>query len=220
MSVIERRRGRRAREREQRKGEILSAARRVFGEKGFAQATIEEIAAGCELSAGTIYLYFRSKEELYVSLLFEAMELFEETFKKIRASKRRPERKVRAVWDFFYDFYTESPELYRVFLFLHSDRLREVLSDSVVSSVNRQSARNFFVGADIIKEAMTAGVYREMDPLATVDALWSLFLGLAHQHETRQNLGIETFPLKETHRNAFALVERGLLRHAATDGGS
>ncbi|MFQ5479283.1 MAG: TetR/AcrR family transcriptional regulator [Candidatus Binatia bacterium] len=210
-NVTERRRSRRTREREQRRADILEAARRVFAEKGFSQATIEEIADGCELSPGTIYLYFRSKEELYVSLLFQAMELFEENFRKILSSRRRPERKVRAVWDFFFDFYTEYRELYRVFLFLHSDRLCDVLSETVVSAVNSRSARNFFVGAEIIKETMTAGVYREVDPLETVDTLWSLFLGLVHQYETRQNLGIRTFTLRDTHRHAFELFERGLL---------
>lgn len=211
MDVMERRRGRRARERERRRSEILVAARRVFAEKGFAQATIEQIADGCELSPGAIYLYFRSKEELYVSLLFQAMELFEERFTQIRASRRRPDRKVRAVWNFFYDFYAEYPELYRVFLFLHSDRLRELLSEEVVTEVNRQSARNFFVGAEIVQEAVSAGVYRDLVPIAVVDTLWSLFLGLAHQYETRRNLGMNKFPLQETHRRAFDQFEQGLL---------
>ncbi len=211
MDVRERRQGRRAREREQRRADILVAARRVFADKGFAQATIEQIADGCELSPGAIYLYFRSKEELYVSLLFQAMELFEERFTKIRSSRRRPDRKVRAVWNFFYEFYTEYPELYRVFLFLHSDRLRELLSDEVVSQVNRQSVRNFSVGAEIIREAIASGAYRDSDPIAVVDTLWSLFLGLVHQYETRRNLGIDKFALRETHRRAFDQIEQGLL---------
>ncbi|MEE8311120.1 MAG: helix-turn-helix domain-containing protein [Candidatus Binatia bacterium] len=209
--MIEKRRGRRAREREQRRAEILAAARQVFAAKGFSQATIEEIADACALSAGTIYLYFRNKEELYVSLVFNAMQLFEESFEKIAASRRRPERKVRALWDFFYDFYTEYPELYRVFLFLHSDRLRELLSEDVVTAINARSTRNFRVAAEIIGEATAAEVYRNVDPLVVVDTLWSLFLGLAHQYETRQNLRIEAFKLKDTHRQAFDLVEQGLL---------
>lgn len=211
MGVIEKRQDRRAREREQRRTDILAAARGVFAEKGFSQATIEEIAGSCEVSPGTIYLYFRSKEELYVSLLFQAMDLFEDGFAQIRASRRRPQRKVRAVWDFFYDFYADYPELYRVFLFLHSERLREVLSDSVVTDVNARSARNFFIAAEIVKEAVDAGVYRKVEPLEAVDTLWSLFIGLAHQCETRRNLGVRGFTMKATHRHGFDFIERGLL---------
>lgn len=218
MGVIEQRQDRRAREREQRRADILAAARGVFAEKGFSQATIEEIAGAGEVSPGTIYLYFRSKEELYVSLLFQAMDLFEAGFARIQASRRRPERKVRAVWDFFYVFYTEYPELYRVFLFLHSERLREVLSDSVVDDVNTRSARNFFIAAEIIKEAVESGVYRKVDPLEAVDTLWSLFIGLAHQYETRLNLGVRGFELKAAHRHAFGFIEHGLLAGAGRDG--
>lgn len=220
MGVIEQRQDRRAREREQRRADILAAARGVFAEKGFSQATIEEIAGACEVSPGTIYLYFRSKEELYVSLLFQAMDLFEAGFARIRASRRRPERKVRAVWDFFYVFYTEYPELYRVFLFLHSERLREVLSDSVVDDVNTRSARNFFIAGEIIKEAVESGVYRKVDPLEAVDTLWSLFIGLAHQYETRCNLGVRGFELKSAHRHGFSFIEHGLLAaHADPNSG-
>jgi AcrR family transcriptional regulator len=59
---------RKERERERRKQQIIVAAKRVFSEKGFNRATMEDIAREAELSPGTLYLYFKNKEELYASL--------------------------------------------------------------------------------------------------------------------------------------------------------
>jgi len=47
-----------------RKSELLTAARTVFGKKGFHDASIEEIAELAEVAKGTVYLYYRSKRDL------------------------------------------------------------------------------------------------------------------------------------------------------------
>ena len=48
-----------------REAEILQAARQVFARRGFADASMEEIAQVAGLAKGTLYLYYESKRELY-----------------------------------------------------------------------------------------------------------------------------------------------------------
>ena len=50
---------------EARPEEILSAALQVFGEEGFARATLDRVAERAGVCKGTLYLYFDSKEELF-----------------------------------------------------------------------------------------------------------------------------------------------------------
>ncbi len=59
---------RREREKQRRRAEILQAAADVFLEKGISAASMEEIAERAELSKGTLYLYFDSKEDLFVAV--------------------------------------------------------------------------------------------------------------------------------------------------------
>ena len=54
---------RKEREKERRRQQIMVAAKRVFSNKGFNKATMEDIAQEAELSPGTLYLYFKNKEE-------------------------------------------------------------------------------------------------------------------------------------------------------------
>ncbi len=62
---------RKEREKQKRREEILAAARDLFYEKGYQNTTVEEIAEAAEISKGTVYLYFASKDELYVSVILE-----------------------------------------------------------------------------------------------------------------------------------------------------
>lgn len=57
-----------------RTAEILSAARKVFAEKGFNDATMDQIAEAGGLSKGTVYLYFPSKRDVYLAALMQGAE--------------------------------------------------------------------------------------------------------------------------------------------------
>jgi TetR/AcrR family transcriptional regulator, repressor of fatR-cypB operon len=70
---------RRERERLARRQDILKAATKVFGEKGFHTATLDEIAQEAEFAKGTLYLYFESKEDILASIIAAAMEEWKES---------------------------------------------------------------------------------------------------------------------------------------------
>jgi AcrR family transcriptional regulator len=56
-----------------RPAELLTAALRVFAERGFAATRLEDVAASAGVSKGTVYLYFESKEHLFEAVVREAV---------------------------------------------------------------------------------------------------------------------------------------------------
>ena len=56
---------RRERRKDARPGELIEAALDVFAERGFSGARLEDIAQRAGVTKGTVYLYFKSKEELF-----------------------------------------------------------------------------------------------------------------------------------------------------------
>ena len=66
---------RKEREKQQRKDEIILAAEKVFFSRGFEKSTMDDIADEAELSKGTLYLYFKSKEDLHLSVARKAIIL-------------------------------------------------------------------------------------------------------------------------------------------------
>ena len=73
---------RREREREERHAAILAAARSVFFPHGLYTATMDEVAAAAEVSKGTVYLYFPTKETILAHLLQEGLALLTEALGK------------------------------------------------------------------------------------------------------------------------------------------
>lgn len=65
---------RKERERNFRRQEIISAAIKLFAEKGYEHTTLDEIAEASEFGKGTIYNYFQNKEEIYLAIVEEIME--------------------------------------------------------------------------------------------------------------------------------------------------
>ncbi|HTM19030.1 MAG TPA: helix-turn-helix domain-containing protein [Kofleriaceae bacterium] len=76
---------RRDRERGQRRDSILRAAERVFADRGFAQTTMDQVAEAAELSKGTLYLYFKNKDDLFIGLSNCMIEQFLERFEAVLA---------------------------------------------------------------------------------------------------------------------------------------
>lgn len=62
--------------------EILEAARSVFARKGFNAATVDDIAEAAGLAKGTVYLYFRSKLEVYLATLRQGLEAMQEEVRR------------------------------------------------------------------------------------------------------------------------------------------
>lgn len=60
---------RKEREKEARREAILDAAARIFSRKSFYEATLDEIAADAELAKGTLYNYFKDKQDIFASLM-------------------------------------------------------------------------------------------------------------------------------------------------------
>ena len=64
---------RKEREKEQRRKDIIDSAEKVFFEKGLNNSTMDEVAKQAELSKGTLYLYFKSKEEIHFEIRKKAI---------------------------------------------------------------------------------------------------------------------------------------------------
>lgn len=84
-------RARSARDKAQRKAAILDAAREMIAEDGFDAVTMNALAARAGLAKGTLYLYLRTKEELFLALFVVAMEEFVLRFEAEAAPENLPE---------------------------------------------------------------------------------------------------------------------------------
>jgi TetR/AcrR family transcriptional regulator, fatty acid metabolism regulator protein len=76
---------------------ILASAMRVFARKGFFGAKVADIAADAGIADGTIYLYFKSKDDLLISFFESQMERFKDAFEDALGAASAPEKLRRII---------------------------------------------------------------------------------------------------------------------------
>jgi len=133
---------------------ILSSAESVFAEKGYAQATISEIAKSANVSEGTIYEYFENKEDLLLSVpekkFQEHVRALEEIFEL-----KTPLRKLRRFIRYHFYLYMTDPNFVKVFL-LHIQLSQRFYKSPVYKTFQQYTK----IIEDVLEEGKRAGSIR------------------------------------------------------------
>ncbi|MEK7372996.1 MAG: TetR/AcrR family transcriptional regulator [candidate division NC10 bacterium] len=94
--------------------QIIDAAVRVFARKGYYNARVSDIAKEAGIAAGTIYLYFRTKDDILVTLFREKMTEFVGTVRKAIADEPDAVAKLRRLIHLHFELLEGRPELAEV----------------------------------------------------------------------------------------------------------
>jgi AcrR family transcriptional regulator len=203
---------RKEREKERRRQQIIVAAKRVFSENGFNKATMEDIAKEAELSPGTLYLYFKNKEELYASLSLRILQ-----FLHIRVAHVNKEpgldplQKLEALMEAMYDVYDFDPLIIINMFHLQSSETLKNLSEELLIEIKELSRRSIGAIATIFKEGIDRGIFIDRHPTALADIFWSLFSGVVLWEASKKIIDEKKDYLKETLRTAFDIFKGGIV---------
>jgi TetR/AcrR family transcriptional regulator len=170
---------RREKEKLQRRNDILEAAEELFDEKGFESATIAEIARKTELSKGTIYLYFQSKDELLLAVCVKGIAGFREELEDAARRKRGLENKIKSVYLAYIEFFLEVPHVFRVLHDTFTERLRSNLSQDAIDLINWTIVEAVRFGSQFVQQGIDSGLFRaDVDPYAFSVVAWQLATSL------------------------------------------
>lgn len=110
------------REKEQRRDYIVDAAEKLFLSKGYENVSMNDIADAVQMNKATLYLYFKSKESLFFSVVQRGVRMMEALFREATAKEQTGFGKVRAIGDMFIAFSQQYQDHYRMFIYSASDR--------------------------------------------------------------------------------------------------
>ncbi|RDW15891.1 TetR/AcrR family transcriptional regulator [Oceanobacillus chungangensis] len=111
---------------EETKKAILSAAGKLFANKGYDAVSMREIAKQAKCSHTTIYIYFKDKESLLHQLSMPSLTKLKQTMNKIaEANSLPPEEKLKEISNQFIQFCLHNKNLYTIFINAKSARVDE-----------------------------------------------------------------------------------------------
>ncbi len=162
---------RRLREQQELKQRILDTAREIARDEGWSNVSLRKIADRIEYSHAALYVYFESKEALFVAVLREGFRLLLQDLQVAKSTSHTPEQALLNVALAYWRFAWRSPELYKVMYGL----------DGVPFGVIETRVEGQQIG-DVVAEAVQACLeyYHKPDAIVQekVSLLWSTIHGL------------------------------------------
>lgn len=214
MGIIERK----EREKEHRREEILNAAQRVFFEKGLQAATMDEIAEAAELSKGTLYLYHKSKEDLYLGVMIRGMDILYNMFLEVTSTNEPTVVKIKHVGDAYYRYFKEHRNFFRMFYFFQNPLFHTQVSEEMMTHCESGNQKIWKLVTSLIQQGIDEGSIRsDLSAVECAMILWSNSNGIMIRIDTQEEYfrNVMGVNLEEVMQKSTALLFESLLTDSA-----
>lgn len=170
--------------------QIIDAAVRVFAQTGYYNSRVADVAREAGIASGTIYLYFRTKDEILATLFREKMAAFVERLRKRIAEEPHPVAKLRCLVAQHFEQLESNPELAEVV----QVELRQ--GHKFFRGASAKEVTSYFdLIASVLEEGVARGVFR---PDLPVKVATKMLFGALDQMATSWVLGRRAYRLRDT----------------------
>lgn len=159
---------------DERKNQILNAAEKVFTQKGLDEARMDDIAETTGLSKGTIYLYFKSKDELIISIL---NRIFANLFKQLDARMNDQSTASEAIDQFTEEAIRDYKRMLRLMPVAYEFLALAFRNKTVQKALTQYFRYYMKVLVPMIQRGIDAGEFRSVDAQEVAIAAGAIYEG-------------------------------------------
>jgi TetR/AcrR family fatty acid metabolism transcriptional regulator len=164
-------------DREARRQAILQAARQVFARKGFEPATLEAVAREAGLAKGTLYLYFKNKEDLYFHTAVHVLESLQSSILEQAQRSASALDRLRAIALGQFDFFVRHRDTLQLLAPFSNPGLARLHKRLIAAMMEKWAGHLQRITA-LVEEGQRAGAFRrDLEPRHIAQA----FLGMVNQ---------------------------------------
>lgn len=156
---------------------LVEAAERIISEKGYERATMQDIATAAGCATGTLYLYFKTKEDLFNAMVARHCGAIVAALRKAMAAQATPVAKLRAKIEAMTEYFELHPQFYRVFYTAGPTvkaTIQQSLHDEALEIYQSQRQEEVEVVADGQRQGQVRG---DISPDELVDFMHALCVG-------------------------------------------
>jgi AcrR family transcriptional regulator len=169
----------RKKEKENRKNTILRAARRLFFDRGFKSVTVDDIATKSEVSKGSIYLCFESKEEIYAQILIADNLALYARVKNFSSTEATASQLLLEYSRIYVNFFLDDTELFRILMTFMLQTGQMNLTEKQNAELILSTNQNINVISEIIQKGIYSGEFFPIDNVWKMqNAIWGMLNGI------------------------------------------
>lgn len=191
---------------------ILNAAIKVFAEKGYYSSRTLDISNEAGVAYGSLYHYFRSKDDILISIFQERWNLLIAKVKQAREELSEPEEQLGVVIDFIFRSYRQNPDLLKV-LIMDVPRL-----DKFYNPENWKLYNQFFRGlTEIFRAGQEKGAFAaDISPIMATYIMHGAVDATIRQYVYNPEFNKEEFPVEEARDQIMTVLRRGFSKQGET----
>jgi len=163
-----------------RRSEILDAAKQVFLAHDFAAVTIDEIAEAAGFSRATIYLYFKSKQEVYTGVLLRDLDRMISGLTEALNRADTVRNNLYRMSTSYMNFFRIHPEYFTTLSFFFFPGRKESLPEEAAQTIENRLADGISAIEEAIRLGIERGEARPVDARAATLSLWGQWMGNAY----------------------------------------
>ena len=153
-----------------KKEAIYQAAVKIFGEKGFGNSSLDEIAQRAGVAKGTIFYYFKTKDALFSALVAEGVNILSAEMSKISSQEIAAKKKMEQVIDYHFLFFKKHSDFCLMLLGQLGNFQKRWLESTILIQEQYLSSLVLLIN-DAKKEKL---ISKDMDTKAISISLFSL----------------------------------------------
>ncbi len=205
---------RKEREKLRRRNEIIDAAEKVFFSKGVENATMDDVAEAAEYSKGTLYIYFRNKEELLYAIKMRSTLKLKEEFRKSINPEANGIENVRNIGQAFIKYSHEHSDCFNLMMHFEGKNLDSLNFDDPFIKASFEEHEPMILFIDLVKKGQEEGSIRDDFPAHIIThSIWAMTVGVLQMITMqKQILAMQGFSGQEDQfvEGMFAIIERGI----------
>ncbi len=170
---------RREREKEERRKQILDAAKALLFEKGLNATSMNQIAKQAEIGVATIYFYYKSKEDLFAALQVEGLNLLYLKLEKACEKETDPAKKLKTAAQVFLKFSRENKDYFDIINYFLSAP-DQIFTPNLKGQVDRHGNVIIAIVEKYIIEGIESRIFKRVDSRRHSVLFWATLYGLTH----------------------------------------
>jgi AcrR family transcriptional regulator len=157
---------------------LLAAARDLFFEQGYSGTTMVQVAQRAGLSKRATYLYFKNKDELFISVASAGLEILQAWLEEIDVEQGSLQSRIQRTMEVYLRFATDESQYFRIIFSEASEGMIANVSPELREQMARQERHCLAVVARIIERGVREGVLPPSDPWETAVIYWGTATGI------------------------------------------
>ncbi len=182
-----------------RRKEIIKTAAQLFSQKSYHDVTMEEVASTLGVAKGTLYLYFESKEKLYLSILENGFEAIQTLIAEVQSGRDPAPLKLKKILKLIFRFYRQNIDILRILTRDETHLIREHYEFTEF-----WKNRGVQVYERILERGVKEGSLRPINTRLTAIIIFGLIRSVLFHYDSEKSA-------EEIAEGVFSIIEKGIL---------